>query len=311
MTCITNHPRRHYIGVSVGGALDASTAITRKLAVVSNNHVWTPTYTEDDSHRGSPWFPSEGVVYDKGAGSGPVTLRPRADDFTAILPLLVGGTWTSGELEPDLICNFFRLMADKAISVFTHNNCKTNSWTLSSSSGSPLLQLEWNIESTKFAKGAAGSFTSGLQFSNEPLFVHSRSTITIDGDVYKVDDVQIAGNNNLATDIYYNSQTRTDLAQGNQIFTFTHTSPFDTAGDVSLLDLGAASVSGSVEYVAGATGEYSLLIEFPALHAPVPTPITPAGNTPVRYEGLQWTARTVLDDTTVLKPIKFTLTLPA
>lgn len=312
MACKTNHPRKHFIGISGAGDFDAdpALAIATKLAIVSNNHVWTPTYTEDDSHRGTPWFPSEGVTYDKGAGSGAVVLRPRADDLAAILPLLLGAAGSGGVYEPDVLCDYFRLMASKSISLFTHTNCKTNSFTFSSSSGSPLLQLEWNIESTKFAKGSVNGFPSGINFSTGPLFVHSRSTITIDGDEYDVDDIQIAGNNNLATDIYYNSQTRTDLAPGNMVYTFTHTSPFDTAGDVSLLDLGASSVAASVEYVGGAAGDYSLLFEFPALHAPVATPITPAGNTPVRYEGLQWTARTVGTGSGLEKPIKITLTTP-
>jgi hypothetical protein len=307
MACITNMPRTHYIGVSGAGEFEADPLLTisRRLAIVSNSHVWTPEFIEDDSHRGTIWSPSEGVVYNRGMGSGSVVLRPRANDFSTLIPLLIGGTASSGVYEPGIICDFFRMMAFKSINTFDHQDCKTNSWTLSSSSGSPILQLEWNIESCKFASGA--SFPSNLDFSVMPPFVHSKSTIEIGGVEYKVDDVSITGNNNLGTDIFFNSQTRTDLSPGNQVFTFTHSSPFDTEDDLALLDLGATSVTGSVLYTAGATNNLSLLIEFPALHAPVVTPITPAGNTPTRYEGITWTARTTGTGSSLVKPIKFTL----
>jgi hypothetical protein len=137
-------------------------------------------------------------------------------------------------------------------------------------------------------------------------FVHTASTVTIGGIVYKVDDVSVAGNNNLLTDIFYNSPTRTDLAMGNQTFTFTHTSPFDKSADLALLDLGATSVTGQIVYTAQG-GALTLTIDFPALHAPVAVPTTPSGNSPVRYEGIQWTARTTGTGAGLVKPIKFTL----
>jgi hypothetical protein len=276
------------------------------LAIVSNSHTWTPEFAEDDGQRGNPWLASTGVVYNRGQGSGAVVIRPRADELRHILPLLSGGAWDTNVLEPGIICDFFRLQADKSVAVFDHRDCKTNSWTLSSSSSQPIVQLEWNIESCKMVRTSAGTFTSGLSLSVQQPFVHTASTVTIGGVVYKVDDVSIAGNNNLIADLFYNSQTRTDLAMGNQGFTFTHTSPFDTSAHLALLDLGATSVTGQIIYTANA-GAVTLTIDFPALHAPVAVPITPAGNTPVRYEGIQWTARTTGAGASVVKPIKFTL----
>lgn len=308
MTCITNVPRSHRIGISAGGVFEAGTPLTiiRALATVSNGHVWTPEFVEDDGQRGTPWLSSEGVVYNRGSGSGSVVIRPRADELRTILPLLIGGTFDVNVLEPGIICDFFRLQSDKSVAVFDHRDAKTNNWTLSSSSGSPILQLDWGIESCKMVRTAAGSFTAGLSLSVMQPFVHTASTITIGGVVYKVDDVSIAGNNNLLTDVFYNSQTRTDLAMGNQVFTFTHTSPFDVSADLALLDLAATSVTGQIVYTAQA-GALSLTIDFPALHAPVAVPSTPSGNSPVRYEGIQWTARTTGTGAGLVKPIKFTL----
>jgi hypothetical protein len=308
MTCITNMPRTHRVGISAPGAFEPVLPLTiiRALAPVSNSHVWTPEFAEDDGHRGNPWASKEGLVYVRGAGSGPLVLKPRVNELRNILPLLIGGTFAANVLEPAIICDFFRVECDKSISTYDFRDCKTNSWTMSSSSGSPILQLDWNFESGKMVRTAAGTFTAGLDLSLLPPLVHTTCVLTINGNVYKVDDVQVAGSNNLATDIFYNSQTRTDLAMGNQQFTLTTTNPFDVAGDVAIQDLGlaSASVAASLVYTSGTT---SLTIEFPALHAPVVTPITPAGNTAVRYEGIQWTARTSGAGVGLVKPIKFTL----
>ena len=309
MACITNMPHSHRVGISASGAFEAVTPLTivRALAIVSNSHVWTPEYVEDDGQRGNPWLSSSGVVYNRGVGSGPIVIRPRADELRHILPLLMGGTWDDDVLEPGVICDFFRMQHDKSIAVFDYRDCKTNSWTLTSSSSQPILQLEWNIESCKMSRTNAGTFTSGLDLSVQQPFVHTSSTLVIDGTTYVCDDVSIAGNNNLLTDIFYNKTTRTDLAMGSQGFTFTHTLPFDKAGDLDLLDLGATSVAASIIYTAN-SGAFSLKFDFPALHAPVPVPVTPAGNSPVRYEGIQWTARTTVDEADeVIKPIKVTL----
>lgn len=308
MTCITNMPRAHRLGISAGGAKDANPNLTivRQLAFISNSHVWTPSFAVDTGHRGDPWEASEGAVYDKGSGSGAIVLIPRAEELRTILPLLIGGSFSTNILEPAAICDFFRIEADKKIQTHNHLDCKTASWTFASSAGSPLLQLDWSIESCRFATASAGTFTSGLSLSTQQPFVHSSATITINSVTYRADAVQIAGNNNLSTDIFYNSPTRTDLAMGNQAFTLTTTLPYDAAGDLNIQTLGQAAthVSAQIVYT---SGNLSLTIDFPALHAPVPTPISPAGQTATRYEGIQWTARSKVVSGSVVKPIKFTL----
>ena len=307
--CITNTPRTHKVGISAAAAFGANPAITRQLLIESMNHQWTPEYAEDEGNNGTPWRASEGVRLAAERGSGAITLVPRADDLRFILPLLVGGTFAGSppnELEPEFLCDFFSLQVDQKLIVSNFRGAKTANWSLTSSRSQPLLTLEWGIESSTHQRGAAGSFTGGLNFSTLPPFVHTSSTITIDGRVYAVDDVSIAGNNNLDLELFYNSVTRTDLPPGDQIITFTHTSPFDVAADGGLLDLGATSVAAQVLYTA-AGGDLSLTIDFPALHAPVSTPVTPQGNTPVRYNGLQWTARSKGTGGTYEKPVKFTL----
>ena len=125
--CITNVPRKHKIAVSDGGAFAASTlkTMTNVYPVLQNNHVWTPEFVEDEGNRGSVWRASEGVVKNRESGSGNLSLIPRADDFTHLLPLLFGGTWSTNTFTPEPLCNFFDFVAEKNVAVFQHRNCKT------------------------------------------------------------------------------------------------------------------------------------------------------------------------------------------
>jgi hypothetical protein len=307
MACITNTPQQHKLAISAPHVFEVTPDATmiHAFPFLSNNHVWTPEFIEDEGNRGNPFLASEGVMYSRGSGSGAVTMIPRADDLRVILPLLLGGAFTINEIEPALNCNFFSMQAYKGISVFNHRDCKTNTFSFNSSSGSPLLTLEWNIESSKFVTAAEGSFTAGLDLSLMQPFVHSQSTVTIDAREYKVDDVSFAGNNELNTDLFYNSVTRTDMPTGRMRYTFTHTSPFDVAADVALMERGTLSAAATVVYTSGTT---SMTIEFPALQSPIPSPITPAGtNTPVRLEGIQWEARSKGAGGTFETPLKITL----
>lgn len=306
--CITNVPRKHKIAVSNGAAYGDAKAMVLALPVLQNAHQWIPEFVEDEGNRGTVWRASEGVVENRAFGTGNVSLIPRADDFTTLLPLLFGGTWATNVFTPEPLCDFFDMEAEKVVAVFEHNDCKTQSASLSSSSGSPLLSLDWAIESCNYVQKAAGTFDGALTFSAFQPFVHSTATVTIGGTTFQVDDVSIGVQNSLMTDLFYNSNRRTDIPQGEQIITFTHSSPFDTTADLALLNYGDSSVTAQVVYTANG-GNLSLQFDFVALHAPVPTPITPAGNTPVRYNGITWRARTTGSGAGLTEP--FTVTLDA
>lgn len=300
MTCVTNKGHRHQIGIKNGAAFP----VDYRMAPVSVNHVWTPTFAEDTGARGIGFKASEGVVYNTGKGSGPITIEPRPEDLRIILPLLLLGTFSTNVIEPENLCTFFQFEHDAWAQRHRFGDCITNTWSLASSQRAPVLRLDWSFESKTFTQTSTAFPT--LQLSYQQPFVHKQSVVTIDGTAYKVDDLNISGNNSLETDLLYNSATRDDIPPGIQMFTLTHSSPFDDADGIALLNLGASSVEASVVYT---SGPYSLTIEFPALQSPVKSPVM-SGNQIVRHNGIQWEARSIVDsvdDTIVHKPIKITL----
>jgi hypothetical protein len=309
MACITNVPRSHKFGVTAFGDFNATngTAVSSVFRQISNGLSTTPVFEQDEGHNGTPFYASEGVVKTSEAGSGSVVLQPRADELRVILPLLLGGTFAGNIIEPDIngYCQYFKASRDVKVAVFEFLNCKTSQWTLSSSRSQSKLQLDWGIEACGSARQAAGTFPV-LNFSTQPPFVHTSSTFTIDGRVVPVDDVQLSGNNNLTTDLFYNSVTRTALPAGRQMFTLTATSPFDTSLDLAWMDIASASVAASIVYTT-ASGTLSLTINIPAMHPVIPTPQTPAGEQPVRFEQIVWTARSKGTGGSYQAPIRFTI----
>lgn len=296
MTCKTNRPHRHKIGIKNG----TDFPVTHRMAPVSVNHVWTPQHAIEEGMQGNPFEPSEGVVYDKGSGSGPIQIEPRPDNFREILPLLLLGTFSTNTIVPAGACTDFIFEHDAWVQRHRFTGCITNTWSLTSSSRAPVLKLDWNFESKTF-EAVSTAFPS-LNLSVLQPFVHTQAVLTIDGTVYPVDDVNITGNNNLDTGIFYNSPTRTDIPPGKQTFTFTHSAPFDDTDGAALIALGqsAAAVSASIVYTSGA---FSLTINFPAIQSPVKTPVMPAGNSVVRHQGIQWNARSEWDTVgSVVKP---------
>lgn len=310
-TCITQVPRSHWFattilgdyGETIGDGIN-NVALTSIYRRISNGLVWTPVYSEDEGHNGTSWVDADGVVLQSAAGSGAVVMEPRVDDFRTILPLLLGGPFDGtnvNEIEPPLTsyCQFFKATRGLGLIQQDFLNCKTSQWTLSSSKSQPRLRLNWAIEACGEDRSGDGT-APVLTYNTLPPLVHTSTTFEVDSREIKVDDISLTGDNGLTLDEYNNSTQRQDLPAGRQRFSFTCTSPF-VAADLAWLNLGTTSVAAQFVYTSGA---YSLTIDMPAIQGVIPTPQSPAGETPVRNEGIVWTARAPATGTA---PIKFTL----
>ncbi|MEM1225907.1 MAG: phage tail tube protein [Planctomycetota bacterium] len=317
MACITTTARTSWFGVTLLGNFGVdmtnevnALAITSVFSQISASLAWTPTYTRDDGANGTPFYQESGVALDSESGTGSVVMDPRIDDLDVILPLLLGNAGVANVYEPsvDGYCDYFKCSRGLGITTQSFGSCKTSQFTLSSSKAQPKLRLDWGIEACLQETGAinSGAIPATLAFSQEPPLVHTSSTLTLDGVVdVPMDDVSITGTNNLKTDQFYNSVTRTALPSLGQEYSLSCTTPFDTANDLARMALRASSITASIVYSVGATR--SLTIEFPALIATVPTPSVASREAPIRLENIQFQAYSTGSGATLAAPIKFTV----
>lgn len=303
MACITNVPRTHKFGVSAAGDFGATEALvlSSQFRQISNSLNTAPVYSQDPGHTGTPFYDSAGVTLDSKAATGSVQLQPRSDELATLLPLLglenteVADTWSP---DPDGYCQYFRASRFVDITTFDFYDCKTSQWSIQSSKSSPRLTMDWGIEACSYETAGTWDLPTSTGFSQKQPFVHTSSVINIDGTIIPIDDLNISGNNNLTTDLYYNSVTRTALPAGRQEYQMTCTTPFnDEANDPYLtwFALEEASISASLVFMAD-DDTSRLTITLPKIQGQINTPSTPSGETPVKMEGIVWTARADLTD---------------
>ena len=302
MACITNVPRTHKFGVSASGDFGTTEALAlaAQYRQISNSLNTAPVYSQDPGHTGTPFYDAAGVTLDSKAATGSVQLQPRADELVGILPLLGLEDAAGGSFSPDVdgYCQYFRCARYVDITTFDFHDCKTSQWSMQSSKSSPRLTMDWGIEACSYDTSGTWELPGTTAFSQLQPFVHTSSVITIDGDAIPIDDLNISGNNNLTTDLFYNSVTRTALPAGRQEYQFTCTTPFNNeAGDPYLtwFALEESSIAASMVFMAD-DDTSRMTITMPKIQGQINTPSTPSGETPVKMEGIVWTARADLSD---------------
>lgn len=297
----TNMPQYHKVGLGVL----AATTITHGIYCESFGLQKIPTHVEDKGVYGKAWGRSENVIEDKITCSGPIVFRPRRDNLAFLLPMITGTSpFSNAGMEMGLNGDSFPIWHLAKIGIHKFPKCKIDVATFSSSKSDTMLKLTMAVEALDMVEDLTLSNFPGestVPFSLDKPFVHTQTTIMIDGEEYRSEDISIAINRSLIKDEHLNSKTRLDLPDGERIVTLDTTIPFNDANDQLLQRFGDSAVAASVLYT---NGEYDLKFEFPALQSPVKSPVFTA-RTPMR-QSIQWTARS-LDGNAITSPCLVTL----
>lgn len=297
--CIANTPINHRYWISDYKDAYADPYVMR--FTTDNFGLTRVTETVKDDGTGSPWDVKDSEIESRYAVRGPISLTPRPEQMATLLPCMLGNDPALTVYEPaGKICDFFQVgHYDPTVAkVFKYKNLVCGSWAIACSDSASLLKLEMNVEAAE--RLTAAYVTETLPLSTQKPWVLRQAVVTIGGNVFRVKDIRIAGNNNLSTDDYFNSAYRVEIPSLFQQYTFSHTSPFDTANDLALLDT-AANVTGKVVFTSGSN---VLTIDFPSLFARPSEPTV--GQRQRVLNKIDWTAQ--YDPATVGQtPIKFTL----
>lgn len=260
--CTANVSRKHVYAYSNSG----NTTLANRIAALSFGLVPSESNIKAQGVNGLIFSKAEDYVADKIACSGPVNFEVRPNHLRWFLPLVFGTAFSSNIIKLGPSCPFFRVghLDNQLEDVTTFVDCATSRLTFqSSSSGGGILTANHEIEASNYTTGNVASWPSGLTLSAQQPLVHNQSSLTINGNAVKFNDVQIVIDYGLMTDEYYNSQTREDFPSDGVNVQLIFTAKYDGANERALTNL-AGAVAASLRYQ-NAANTMSAVFDFPAL----------------------------------------------
>ena len=211
--------------------------------------------------------------------SGQITAIPNPVELNLLLPWMLGGTpivgtpagkttFPLGETVPTR-----NITTDRGSKVLTHDNCVVSKWTLKSTQGGS-LELSLDILGKDEAIGNSGTFPAIDIDRTEQDFLHSDLVISIDAVARTCPDIEIACDNMIDEQRFFNSDTWTvpitsgiNVARKGRKITVKTKVPF---GDhASAYNLAVSGVVGNAKWTNGAV---SLEIAMPAVQIPRKSP---------------------------------------
>ena len=167
---------------------------------------------------------------------GGITLAPCPSELDNLLPRILGGTEAADVFALAETLPTFSCAADRGPRNFRYDSCKVNQATFRSRPGEPLI-LELDIIGV-----SANQNDSGIAWGSaatQDFYVHhdlDTGTGFLHNAVeYDTKELTIVISNNLVDDDYMQTQTRSQLPEGDRQITVSWNGPF-TADEVALLD---------------------------------------------------------------------------
>lgn len=192
---------------------------------------------------------------------GTIELYPSAEDLANLLPLVLGGTASSGTYPLGEALTPFTVVHDKVAKVLTYAGCVVNRATFSGSEGQA-VKLSLDVIGKTETIGAAGTFPS-VSFNADPPYMFTDSLLTMQAAARSVKQWTLTIDN-MVEALFYNSQTATLLLAKDRAVTLDCTNPF-TASDTDLYN---QALAGAAATLALANGDKTLTFSFATLQVP-------------------------------------------
>lgn len=203
--------------------------------------------------------------------SGDVEIIPTNTVLGIILPWIMGGART-GASQPytypyaETLPTFY-VTSDRKAKVFTYTGCKINKAVFSFQQ-SGQLKLVLSIVGQTETVGNSGTFPS-LTMPTDPPFMWSGAVYTFNSIARSVKDSQITIDNGLITDRFNNSQTLTQIPEGDSRILVACTNPF-TSEETDLYNVALGSDAAGT--ITATDGTHTLTFSFAKLDWPAETP---------------------------------------
>lgn len=218
---------------------------------------------------------SETVVDGTYTVGGELMIEPRPDTLNWWLQVILGGTptGTPAVTSPAETLPYFVVDVDKGPKSMRYANCKVNNAVFRSGANQP-LQLTMDIQGETEDATITFPSISGTLSVLQPYMHHNigATGLTIGGNNFRPDNVEVSIDNALLLERFLSSQTRTDIPEQDRNVTLNADFPF-TTDENTLYDIAVAGLSATLQYTMGG---YSLLWTFGKLQAPTIGPVIDA-----------------------------------
>lgn len=242
------------------GAGTTGMTATEEYELVSGDIVKTGTHLQSDGTRGTRAHISENVVEGQYTVGGTVVLNLSAVDWAAWFPRLIGAGPTWAETIPE-----FRVSRYRVAKSHHYDGCKVNRWTIRSSAAQQKVTLEMDIQGKTETENTS---YPALTINTVQPYVHSELVLTLGGTAYACDELVVTGNNFLLLDLFRNSQTRSELPEGDCEISVSALLPY-TSTEAGLY---GDSVTGLAATAVWTKGNRSMSLSFGILQAPDESP---------------------------------------
>lgn len=203
------------------------------------------------------------------APGGIVRMNPTPAELVTLLPRILGGT-PSGTSYPlaETVPEFVAWQRFGSAGYAKYAGCKVNKGTFRSAKGG-MLEVELDIQAKTYTWVDGVTDWPSLTLDADDAFMHQEAAVTLLSAARPVDSVEVAVDNSLVLDRFFNSTTRQSLPEQDRIVTVTINNPF-SSDDLDLLEQAQADwAAGSVVYT---NGDYSLSLALAKLIGQDSTP---------------------------------------
>ncbi len=219
-------------------------------------------FGSDTSHRvpegmrGDRSLREQSVVEGTISAEGTVVLEVRPDDIEAWLPRILGSNTDVAATVTAFSCH-----VERSAECNLYSACKVDRATFTASS-TQNLRMSLDIVGTAETAVAFPSIAATLS-DLQPYVLH-QAVITIGGNTYAGDNLEIVVANNLLRDRFFNTQTRTEIPEGSREVTLSLDNPFNS-DDTELYTIDRDGLAGNVKFT---NGNYSITFTFANLKMP-------------------------------------------
>jgi len=241
--------------------------VTQRFEFISETLKQTETQFNSPGITGSRTRLKQRTRTVRKAIAGGIVMQPTPTEIDFLLEYILGGTPAAGVTDVADALPEVYIHVDRVTDDHLYNKCVCSQAIFRGSSGQPIeLETQWEGET----ETASGGFPA-LSLPTDDIFVFSDITLTLEGSARTIEDFTLTINNMLATELYRNSISRSEIPPQDREVVLAVTLPYDADN----ADLYNAAIAGAALTLVISDGSTTYTIAAANAKIPADSPNVP------------------------------------